>query len=74
MGETDPSLCPPSPSPGTWACSPVVTTIQIQKKSRGFLPAADGLGVTAPILLIKPLHFGSGKAQGQSKTYLVADD
>lgn len=75
MGKTDLSPpTPPSPSRGMWACSPAVSIIQIQKKSRGSLPAAGRLGVTVPNLLVKPLPFGSGKAQGQSKMYLVVDD
>lgn len=64
----------PTPSPGTWAHSHVVSTIQIQKKSRGYLPASVHLGAYVPIWTANSLRFGSCKAQGQSKTHVAAVD
>lgn len=72
--EGSPGSITPLPPPGTWALSPLVSTIRIQKKSQGYLLAAVQLSVSVPILPVKPLNFGSSKAQGQSKMYAAVDD
>lgn len=72
--EDSPGPITPLLPPGTWALSPFVSTIQIQKKSQGYLLAAVQLSISVPILPVKPLNFGSSKAQGQNKTYVVVDD